>query len=364
MKKALRFLALLLCAATLLVFASCVKDRPEGIPDGMQLACAENADFRLYVPTTWNPNTDYGVSGAYFNLSTQTTVSVVKYPITDAMRAQLSEASIAEDNGEARIDWYWSTQCRPALEAVSLGGSFSDVEEKTSTLLGDANAWRYHCKGHSKQKQADVHFVQVIAERENAFYVFSYTAEEARYEACLPDVESMLDVFVFAEPYTSDEYAKPIDKEAEAPEGMMLASNDDVAYRFYVPTDWTVDPDQTVFAAFASDGSSVSVVPYMPTEEGVSAEAFFESCKEALQGTADNGGFEVLEESDTTLGGRNAKVYVYRYAIGGNEYRYKQVIAVYKSMVYSLTYTARNDAEIFNSHLADVDRMIAAFQFR
>ncbi len=364
MKKALRFVALLLCAAMLTVFASCVKDRPEGIPDGMQIACAENADFRLYVPTTWNVNTDYGVSGAYFNLSTQTTVSVVKYPITDTMRAQMSEAGIAEDNGEARIDWYWNTQSRPALEAVSLGGSFSEVEEKSSMLLDDANAWRYHCKGHSKPKQADLHFVQVIAERENAFYVFTYTAEEAQYQNCLRDVEAMLEAFVFAEPYSSDEYAKQIDKAAPAPDGMKLASNDDVAYRFYVPTDWTIDPDQSIFAAFATDGSSVSVVPYMPTEEGVSAEAFFNSCKDALQSTADDGGFEILEEGNTTLGGRNAKVYVYRYTVGGNEYRYKQVIAVYKSMVYSLTYTSRPGAEFYEAHLADVDRMIAEFQFR
>ena len=82
-----------------------------------------------------------------------------------------------------------------------------------------------------------------------------------------------------------------------------------------------------------------------------------------MKTTAGEGGYELLKtEKEVDLGGRMATAYTYTFTVGGVKYQYKQVVAAYKSMIYSLTYTAL--PEHFEAHLADVDRMIDAFVFR
>lgn len=366
MKRIIKAAALLLCLCMLFAFSACNKDQPDGVPDGMMLASAAGADFRLYVPTSWNLNTAYGVSGAYFNLSIQSTVSVVKYPITTEMRQSLDvlTANTPEEQlGEARIDWFFEHQCKPVLESQSLGGSFDAVEAKAAALLDTANAWRYHYKGIVNEKALQM--VQIVAEREGAFYVFSFTVEDSHYEALLENVDSMLEYFVFAEPYEPDDYAKSLADGVVPPEGMKLASGDEVSYRFFVPVDWVVDREQQIFAAYVeSDRSSVSVVPYMPDTESMSVDQFFTLCREQMLATAGAEGYrELAEPTKLQLGGREATVYTYCYRVGGRDYYYKQAVAAYKSMIYSVTYTAGSEAA-FEAHMGEVDAILSAFQFR
>ncbi len=360
MKKIVKTLALILCAVLLVSLASCVKDAPEDIPAGMKLATAAGADFRLYIPTSWNTNTAYGVSGGYYSMKTQSSVSMTKYPITEEMQSRMTEASVGED-GAARIAWFWENECKTVLEKQSLGGSFSEAEAKSEDLINGINAWRFHCKGIVNGK--DLHYLQIIAERENAFYVFSFVADASVYTDLLPNVESMLDVFVFADPYVPDDYVKDLDADVEVPAGMKLASSNDVAYYFFVPEGWTVNRDEEIYAAYLeSDRSSVSVVPYMPDADSMSVAAFFTMCQDMMKNNVGEDGYELISYQTVDLGGRQATEYVYRYTVGGVEYRYKQVIAAYKSMIYSVTYTAL--PENFDAHLADVDAMIGAFRFR
>lgn len=365
MKLMTKCAALLLVVATLLGFAACASDQGADVPEGMKNATAAGDDFRLYIPTSWTANTSYGISGGYATLSEQSTVSMTKHAITPEMEAQMQAALAAEGGenlGERRIDWFWNTHCLPSLRALSVGSSFTEAEPKSQDLLNKHNAWRYHWQGSANGK--GLHFLQIVVERNNAFYLFSFTAEDRQYQAQLSNVETILDHFIFADPYYPDDYAKSIDAAAQAPAGMKLASNEDVAYRFYVPTSWTVNPDEEIFSAYLeSDRSSVSVVPYMPEVESISVAQYFELCEKMMKSTTAEGGYELLAEPEKVdLGGRQATVYVYRYTVGGREYRYKQVIAAYKSMIYSLTYTST--PENFDAHLSDVDAMIAAFEFR
>ena len=50
------------------------------------------------------------------------------------------------------------------------------------------------------------------------------------------------------------------------------------------------------------------------------------------------------------------------YTVGGAQYRYRQFICAYRSMIYCMTYTAL--PENYDAHLADVTAMIEAFEFR
>lgn len=360
MKKILRGIALVLLIGTLVgCFAACRKDEGESIPEGMQIANCEGDDFRLYVPTSWNLNNSYGVAGAYYNIGVQSTVSVVKYPVTEEMKAVLPEGGDATKNA-ARLDAYAETYCKKAIAEQAVGEvSIEDLDLDVS-LLDDVTARQYHYSATVKGE--NLHFLQVIGERNNAFYVFTFVCSPDLYKNLLPDVEKMLDEFIFADPYNPDDYARELDED-EAPEGMILVSNKDVAYRFFAPDTWKANYDQQVFAAYREDDrSSVSVVPYMPQKEGMSVAEYFSICKNQMIEIGGEDSLTMISEEETKLGGRNATAYVYTYAIGGKTYQYKQIVAVYRSMVYSMTYTAT--PENFEAHLADVDAMIDAFEFR
>lgn len=82
-----------------------------------------------------------------------------------------------------------------------------------------------------------------------------------------------------------------------------------------------------------------------------------------MQLTAGKDGYELISvQKDTVLGGRVAYTYEYTYTVGQETLRYRQVIATYKGMLYSVTYTSR--PETFEDHLAEFDAILAAFTFR
>ena len=385
MKLFVRIAALLCCVAMLFVCASCANTGDSNVPLGMKNATAAGDDFRLFVPSVWNINTAYGISGAYYTMSKQSSVSVVKYEVTAEMRAELelitepaeTEAQTQADTTEGessteepvlglsglRIDWFFTNRVLPTVEEMALGGSLIQVTEDTrSGVLDDANARQHHLTATVRGNK--MHFNYIIAERGDAFYVFSFIAVDDLYLSLSADVQRMVDEFYFDAPYVPDDYMKELDLNAEVPEGMRLASNNDVAYRFYVPTEWTLNRDEEIFSAYlTSDRSSVSVVPYMPDVESMSVSEFFALCEDMMKTTAGEGGYELLKtEKEIDLGGRMATAYTYTFTVGGVKYQYKQVVAAYNSMIYSLTYTAL--PEHFEAHLADVDRMIDAFVFR
>ena len=360
MKILLKITVFLLLIAMTATSVGCVRDHDESVPEGMKLATAAGADFRLYIPTSWNANVAYGVSGGYYNLDVLSTVSFVKYEITPSMREALDAGDASEFEGGS-LEWFWIHHCLPAIEGMVLSGSLGEVEAEVD-LINGLNARKFTT--HGIVNGTTLHFSQVITEREDAFYVFSYTADKELFLALSADVEKMLDNLVFADSYYPDDYVKELAKDTSAPEGMKLVSNDDVAYRFYAPLDWTINRDEAIFAAYMeSDRSSVSVIPYSPDVESMSVAEFFTACESMMIATAGEGGYEAIgEPQKTELGGRQATVYVYTYTVGGTVYKYMQVIAAYRSMIYSLTYTAL--PEHFDAHLSDVWAMIDAFEFR
>ena len=352
--------ALLLLSLALCLLVSCKKDEGEVVPEGMMIANVKDDDFRLYVPTTWNLNTAYGRAGAYYNLDTQSTVSVSKYPITDEMRAVLPEGGDAEKN-IARLDAYHTAFCMPAIKEAAVGGVETYGDDLESVLLDTVTARYYHMR--AKVNGKNLHFVQVVGEKNEAFYVFSFICHEDLYTNLLPAVESMLENFIFADPYLPDDYAREPGKDENTPAGMILVSNSDVAYRFYVPDTWTVSYEQEIFSAYLkSDRTNVSVVPYMPSAQTMKVGDYFAMCADKMKEVGGEDSFALIGEEQVELGGRVATAYTYTYRVGEVTYQYRQVVAAYKSMMYSLTYTAL--PENFDAHLDDLDAMIKAFSFR
>ena len=375
MKRFVRPLLLLLCAALLTGLVSCVKiGGGDDVPEGMQNATVAGADYRLYVPTTWVvQNSSPNVSGAYRDLSRQSSVSVAKYPMTDAWRAALDALENAEETEETagesaispRLAWFYENECLRPVRATALDGKVTpDKEASGADMLDktDAGRWCYSALIGGKT----YYFKQLVTERNGAFYVFTFTAEKEMYEQYASDVEKILNAFRFVdEPYYPKDFSKVLDDGADAPEGMKACFGADVAYRLYVPSDWEIDLDSAIYAAYVKDDhTSVSVVPYMPTVEHLSVAEYWEMVRsqtEKLFG-ADAMQIDEGKTHKEQLGSREATVWEYTLTIGGVTYRYRQYIAAYRSMIYSLTYTAT--AEQFDGHTEELDRIVAAFSFR
>lgn len=376
MKRFVRPLLLLLCAALLTGLVSCVKiGGGDDVPEGMQNATVAGADYRLYVPTTWVvQNSSPNVSSAYRDLSRQSTVSVAKYLITQEDYRSASDAletagETEETAGESAISpylaWFFENECLRPVRATALDGKVTlDQDASGADMLDktDAGRWCYSALIGGKT----YYFKQLVAERNGAFYVFTFTAEKEMYEQYASDVEKILNAFRFAdEPYLPDDFAKETDAGKDAPEGMKACFGKDVAYRFYVPADWVIDPDSPIYAAYVgTDRTSVSVVPYMPTVERLSVAEYFTMTREQLEKVYGEGAM-VVDEDQThkeNLGSREATVYEYTLTIDGVVYRYRQYIAAYRSMMYSLTYTATE--ENFDKHTAELADIVAAFAFR
>ncbi len=351
----LRVLVALLLVASLLSVISCTAKEETLIPEGMQSATAYGATYRLYVPTTWSLKILPGISGAYYNVIDQSSVSVTEYPIDATLAAELA----ALDEGASRMGFYFEKTILKQIKLMATGDVHLYDEDCIATTLGGANARQYHASATVASEVT--HFLYVIAEKDNKFYVFSFTATEDLYTHCMDDVKKMLEHFGFGKEYTPTDALKNFPTDANPPAGMQIASSNEVEYFFYVPTSWSVNQTSSANAATAPDGSFVSVVPYLPSSEGISVREYFEKSEEMMQ-TTSGGHYTRLSEKEITIGGGKALQYEYEYTVGGVTYRYLQVVVGYRSMIYNLTYTAL--PQNFEANRADVEAMISAFTFR
>ena len=369
----LRITMILLCLCMMLSTVSCSQDSEDvEVPSGMQLATAEGALYRFFVPTHWSVNTAYGVSGGYYSLGTQSTVSVQSYPITEEMETALSAAVAAGKNatvaeGETaptpaklRADWFYENVLKPTVASLATGGMEAVAINCVPVLLDGVNAQQYHVSATVGEEL--LQFVHVVGERGGEFYVLSFVSADTIYANLKDDFATMRDAFRFFEtPYVPKTPVKVIPEES-APEGMKLASNADVSYGFYVPNSWSVNENEEIFAATAPDGSSMSVIPYMPASgEEMSVLEYFEWNKTAMLKTSPNG-YEEISTAEITLDGAAALRCEYNYTVGGVTYRYVQVITAWRGMFYNLTYTAL--PENFETNLADVQSILDAFDLR
>ncbi|MBE6589716.1 MAG: DUF1795 domain-containing protein [Ruminococcaceae bacterium] len=356
-----RILSFVLCAVLLLAFSACTQgEEGEVAPDGMQFATAAGADYRLYIPTHWSVNVDYGVSGGYYSLGTQSTVSAQKYPITEEMRDAMPGEGAS--NAKARADWFYEQSLKPLVASLASGGLETVDVNCVAVLLDGVNARQYHVT--ATIKDVKLQFVHVVGERKDAFYVIALTVADELYVNLKEDFATIRDAFVFSDtPYAPTETMKELPADENTPDGMQAASNSDVAYGFYVPASWRVDRNHSIFAAVAPDGSSsVSVVPYLPhSDEQMSVKDYFDWNRANLKKTSPEG-YTDVSEKEITLDGVPAMQYEYTYTVGGRTYCYLQVVAAWRGMFYNLTYTAL--PENYESNLGDVQRIIEAFDFR
>lgn len=158
-------------------------------------------------------------------------------------------------------------------------------------------------------------------------------------------------------------------KDDGTPDGMQNVAIPDATYDLFVPEGWLPQTSSGVSGARVSnvDTSNVTVTFYVPDTD-LDAETYWkEHCVPAFtpaEGHVGLPAFAVVEEgTDTTLGGVNAKRYVFTFEMDGVKYKQMQIIAVEDSVVYTLQYHA-TEANYAN-HTDVVENDIRAnFRFR
>ena len=149
------------------------------------------------------------------------------------------------------------------------------------------------------------------------------------------------------------------------PDGMKNVAVDSAKFYLYVPEGWVSQSGNGISGATTPgrEGANVQVVTYLADRDYETPEKYWQEECVPVYG-ANFSEFTVDEAlcGDATLGGVNARNYVYTAVLGGETYRFRQVIALYHNMVYILTFTA--SPAVYDIYTADVDAICTNFVFR
>lgn len=324
------------------------------VPDGYQYATCAGEYFRLFVPTQWTVNTESGVSGAFVTIDTAVTMRQVPYE---------PETEGTENALESFLTSF--------MHEVSVLSDYQELYAVSQDEVDGFKAWRLNYTARVAGTMYT--FRQVLTKAGGRFYVFTYSAPSDKFDDYTDIVDEIQEeIRFYNDPYEGSGETNEIPNDVTAPEGMKLISTDEVAFRFFVPTAWETDPESAAFLSWVteSDGSrsNVSMLTYMPDDEGYSVDDYWAQCVVKYENTLPS--FELLSVDGEgepggeagKIGDRDAKLYTYTYTLGGNRYKVRQAVCVYATSVYTITYTALE--EHFDSHIDEVDAMQEAVVFR
>ena len=152
--------------------------------------------------------------------------------------------------------------------------------------------------------------------------------------------------------------------DAGAPEGMQNAASENEAFYLFVPKAWAANTSSGIASAYYSasvDRSNVSVTCTLPGEGYLSVEQYVTYTTDSLGKLLDD--FAVASApAESTLGGAAALSFDYTATVNGVAYKYRQIVSAYKDIFYVFTYTST--AELFDSHLEDVNTILSHFTFK
>ena len=319
------------------------------VPDGYQYATCAGEYFRLFVPTQWTVNTESGISGAYLSIDPNATIAVT-----------MCESPFGADQEDATLDDFREAHraevsalrdyAEESVYASNVSGYKAQNLVYTATVAGTPVKYR-----------------QMMCKVSGRFFLFTYCAPADRFDDYTDIVSEIIDSIQFySTPYEGDGVpTRKVSEDGKTPVGMRLISTDEVAFRFYAPETWETDTTSVLNMVYVTEAdgsrSNVTMTAYMPDNEGFSVDDYWKMCALHYQDTLQH--FNVTSiTSESKLGGRNTVTYEYTYTLGGVNYKTRQSMCVYTTMVYIMTYTAL--PAYFDSHLSDVQLMEQSLTFR
>ncbi len=147
-------------------------------PEGMKLASADNAQYRFYVPVSWEANMSDRMSDAYYPESGKPNVSVSAYS-PDAYMTPEAYFEQCQDIYKKEIPGYTydaATGAEPRQVAERAAVSYT----YTATYGG-----------------TEYKIMQTVLEYNDLIYSITYTSPADRFDAHIEDVELMLTSFKF-----------------------------------------------------------------------------------------------------------------------------------------------------------------------
>ena len=343
LRAALLVLTLCLLAPALL---SCnVADEEEPIPENMTYATVAGSTFRLFVPIDWNLLTSSGISGAYISARSTALVFAKELSNPDSLA----------------VEQYISDVHLKTLAEAFTADSVFAMSDPVKTLLGGKTAYYVDYSGRRDWKTYLGR--DVLCQSGDTLYLLSFCALEDVYDNYIEVRDSITAEFLIDQaPYAPDKPINTVDRTADAPSGMQLASNEDVPYRLYVPSFWVLDQTLDTSSAYVSedDRTNVRVTMHRPTEPFADADEYFAYFESDLRAVLPD--MTLISTEQTTLDTRPAKTFIFTATVNGEPLRFAQTIAGLGDTVYTLTYTAK-EAD-FERHLDEHRAIIAAFDFR
>ena len=341
--KLVRLICTLLAALLLTCGLSACAASTE-VPDGYQYATCGGEYFRLFVPTQWTVNTESGISSA-FESNTQARVSLTEVAYISNETSEASPLAQFVDSHMAEL-----AKLKDYKQEKSFDSTLAGHRAKDITYLATVGG-------------KTLRFRQLLSRVSGRYYVFTYSAPTEYFDLRLDAVDEILENITFESfPFEGEDQRKIPD--VEAPEGMKLVSDNEVAYRFFAPESWIRDVKngQNLVYVSENDRSNVSVMAYEPEDYSTyTVEQYWSECKAEFEASFED--FTLVSEGETTLdgGSRKAKVFEYTYTLGGVTYHTRQTVCIV-GMLYAVTYTAL--PENFDAHLEDVIKMEEALHFR
>ena len=335
-----RLLTALLALIMILGLVSC--GTSSEVPDDYMLVSQSNEIFNLYVPKSWQSNTDSGVSGGYSSLTA----------------GVMASASSLFGYGDASLE-----ACADAVVQsfeASLDG-FKKVTDPKATTLGGNAALRFDYRMISGERV--LQFRCTLVKKDDALVVLSCCAPEETFEASADVFDKIATYFSFrnASEIESETEEEPFVLEDEnTPDGYQLAARSKYEFRFYVPKTWTVATSGNIPSATfsAEDRSNVSLTSFTVKTGVTNGREYWNTFKSGYQ-------YELTEiaiDENTKFGGYEAFGVEYKTTVGENSYHIKQVFLTTPSIIYIFTYTS--DEAHYAEHLDDVNNMLSMFEFK
>lgn len=331
--------AILLALIFCLCAVGCTETDPDA-PEGMKSATVEGEPFVLYVPESWTLNTASGTSGAYYSAVEGLFVAARYYTPAEPTTKEV-----------------YLDECASALGLEYAEAEFLLVDNKVAATLGGKDALRI---GYEiEQNGATLRVSHICAEADGMLISLYLYCPKAELEARSQVLEEIRGAFRIVG--KSDIQYEAVTTK-DTPDGMKLASNEDIEYRFFVPTSWVCNPKSGANEAYYPESGrpNVTVTSFVP-EISMSINEYFLKCESEYKNEFSDY-VRTGEGVERKVDGKVAYSYTYTLTAEGRSIKIMQTVFVHDSSFYTITYTAL--AENFDVHVEDVEKIIGAFRFR
>lgn len=349
----------------LLSLAACTVEKGyEGAPKGMRPCNEGENGVIMYVPSYWNVDTSTGIPTAFYSDKDRTMISLVT-------------VSASELAGQS-VPQYWEahkTAFAATVKDFALDKASEDASDYTTRLIAKDTCTLYEYKYSFKITglnggEALYRFNQAffIHPTSGELFIVTYSAPDSVYKKHLEDLTLVYDnLRLVTETIPMvDKTEKPEFVTVEGtPDGYGAITHDHVDYILFVPTSWTPLINTGMAAARDSANPSTTCnVTVFSLEGGENYDTFFEGYEKDLAASLGAPTFSNPENkySLKSLGGYEARNYVYSLTSNGVSYTYDQYILINGGYITMLTLCC--EAEDYTANLDTFNGIASSFKFK